>query len=71
MNAPSKPSEQTQAGFSEDRRLNAMTLKARLLAGENIPLDELKAFILSAESDLDKNRVKIAKAEKKLDVDFF
>jgi hypothetical protein len=61
----------TPAGFSPDQQTQALTLKARILAGENIPLSELKAFILSAEADLSQIRTTRNVKEKKIDVDFF
>jgi hypothetical protein len=61
-----------QAGFSETQKLAALELKARMLSGEKIPIEELKAFVLRSEKDLSANRAKEAKAEKKPDdVDFF
>ncbi len=66
---------QTQAGFSEAQKLDALTLKARIQAGEKIPREEMIAFILSAEKDLSSNRVKLDKPPaaktKPQDVDFF
>jgi hypothetical protein len=59
------------AGFSEPRKLDALSIKSRILAGEQIPLAELSAFILSAESDLTKARTTRNVKEKATDVDFF
>lgn len=68
-------SPQTQAGFSEKQKLEALALKARIQAGEKIPREEMIAFILSAEADLSANRVKLDKPPapkaKASDVDFF
>lgn len=66
-----QPSPQTQAGFSQDSTLAALSLKARIQAGENIPRDELIAFIRLAETDLAAQRKAVNKAEKPKDVDFF
>ena len=46
----------------------AMRLQARIRAGENVPLDDLKAFILLANKSLEKQR---RETEKPTDVDFF
>lgn len=62
---------QTQAGFSLNSTIAALTLKARIQAGENIPRDELIAFIRLAETDLTSQRKAVNKAEKPKDVDFF
>lgn len=59
------------AGLSDPLKLRALEIKARILAGENIPLAELSSFILSAESDLTTSRTKRNIVEKKTDVDFF
>lgn len=48
----------------------AQTLKARIHAGEKIPLEELKAFILKANSSLSTQR-KSKETPKDSDVDFF
>lgn len=48
----------------------AQDLKARLLSGETIPLEELKAFILKANSSLSTQR-KSKETPKDSDVDFF
>jgi len=68
------PNPMSQSGFSEQQKLEAINLRTRIQNGENIPLEELRKFILSAERDLDANRVKANKppAEpKRTDVDFF
>lgn len=68
------PLPMSQAGFSEQQKLVAIDIRTRIQNGENIPLEELRKFILAAEKDLDANRVKANKppAEpKKSDVDFF
>ncbi len=75
-NTPISPSPLTQAGFSEAQKLEALTLKARLQSGENIPRAELIAFLLTAEKDLSANKVKLdkpptPKPAKAQDVDFF
>ena len=64
----------SQAGFSEQQKLVAIDIRTRIQNGEDVPLEELRKFILTAEKDLDANRVKANKppAEpKKSDVDFF
>lgn len=50
-----------------------LDLKARILAGEQIPREELVAFILTAEADLSAERKKRNSGEtfKPQDVDFF
>ena len=55
--APLTPAQQT-----------ALALKSRILAGEKVPLDELKEFILLANSNLTSQR---KEAQKPSDVDFF
>ncbi len=59
------------AGLSAESKLTALDLKARILAGENVPLADLKAFLLQADTDLTSARKKENKAEKTTDVDFF
>lgn len=60
---------------SDTQRMANLDLKARILSGEKIPLNELRAFILAAEADLSDKRTKRnapePKAEKPKDVDFF
>jgi hypothetical protein len=50
-----------QAGFTDAQRIKAMEIRARIQAGENIPLDELKAFLLSSEEDFKGNRLAASK----------
>jgi hypothetical protein len=45
-----------------------MSLRQRMLAGEKIPLDELRAFILSSNGSLQEQR---KQREKPTDVEFF
>ena len=59
------------SGFSDPLKQSALEIRTRIQSGETIPLAELAAFILSAEKDLDKARIKRAQPEKKTDVDFF
>lgn len=62
-----------QSGFSEEMRLRALSIKARILSGEQIPREELIAFIKDGDKELDKARVARVKAEtppKPTDVDF-
>lgn len=69
-----KPSPWAQSGFTEEMRLRALELRTRIQNGENIPLSDLQDFILSAERNLEGNRVKPAPAPKAApaqDVDFF
>lgn len=70
---PSDSQESLQAGFSPAMHQQAQLLKALLLSGEKVPLEQLRAFLLNADKDLDANRVKKAKAfkEKPSDVNFF
>lgn len=49
-------------------QVEAKTLKARIQSGENVPLDDLKSFILKANGALDKQRKEENKPQ---DVDFF
>jgi len=58
-------------GFSPDQQEQARSIKARILAGEDIPLSELKTFLASAEADLTKSRLARNVKEKQTDVDFF
>lgn len=51
--------------------MHNLDLKSRILSGERIPLEELRAFILAAESDLTTERKKRNSGEKPKDVDFF
>jgi hypothetical protein len=46
----------------------AMRLQSRIRSRENIPLDELKAFIILANKNLEKQRREV---DKPTDVDFF
>lgn len=73
--ASDTPAVLPQQGFSPQGRENACLLKTRILNGEQVPLSELKAFILAAQSDLEGDRVKRNKAENKVDpnkeIDFF
>lgn len=50
-----------QAGFSDTQRIKAISIRSRIQAGETIPLDELKGFLLAAEADFQGNRVAAAK----------
>lgn len=59
------------AGFSPEQAQSAREIKARILAGETIPLADLKSFILSAERDLTKARKVENIKVKQTDVDFF
>jgi hypothetical protein len=59
------------AGFSPAQAQAARDIKARLLAGESIPLEELKLFILSSERDLTQSRKAENTVIKATDVDFF
>jgi len=68
------------AGFSDEQKLRALDLRTRIQNGESVSLDELKGFILSAETDLAKTirpvvvkaySEKIEKPKPKTDVDFF
>ena len=56
-------------GFTDHQREAAMRLKARIQNGENIPLEELRLFILAADSDLTRDR--IAKNKATPEIDFF
>lgn len=67
----SKSEDYPQAGFSERAKLAALELKARILAGESVPLEELRTFLQSASNDMEKTRVKRVKPLKDTDVDFF
>jgi hypothetical protein len=58
-------------GFTDPQKQAALEIKARILAGETIPLAELQAFILSADADLSTTRAKKNTVEKRSDVDFF
>ena len=49
-----------------------LDLKARILSGENIPLEELRQFILTAEKGFNAERKRRNRAETEpKDVDFF
>lgn len=49
-------------------QLEALSLRQRMLAGEKIPLDELRSFILSSTGTLEGQR---KQREKPTDVEFF
>lgn len=73
---PQNPSPQSilgenPKGFSDPAKLAAITLKARILAGENVPLAELIDFISDASTDLTKTVKAKTKKEIITDVDFF
>lgn len=58
-------------GFSDQAKLAALSLKARILSGETIPLAELVGFISDASTDLTKTVKAKTKKEIITDVDFF
>ena len=58
-------------GFSTSLQHQALSIAQRIQSGENIPLDELKAFILAGDSDLTKTAKVRNGKEKATDVDFF
>lgn len=68
---PLKSEDYPQAGFSERAKLDALSLKARILAGETVPLEELRKFLSGASDDMEKTRAKRVKPLKADDVDFF
>ena len=51
--------------------MQALSIAQRIQSGENIPLDELRAFILAGDSDLTKTAKVRNGKEKATDVDFF
>lgn len=59
------------ASLGAETKLDALSLKARILAGEKVPIEDLKAFILKADADLTSTRKRENKVEKATDVDFF
>jgi len=61
------------SGYSDAMKLAALELRSRLQAGETVPLEDLRKFILSAEENLRANRVpeKKTKTPPPQDVDFF
>jgi len=72
MTSPASPqTPQTQAGFTDPLRLKALELRTRMQAGEKIPIEDLRAFILAADSDLSAQRKKENLKEKASDVEFF
>ena len=58
-------------GFSDPLKQSALHLKARILSGEYVPIDELVGFISMASVDLTKTVKAKAKKEIQTDVDFF
>ena len=76
---PTKPTDspasfllgENPRGFSTDQQQAAREIKARIQAGETVPLEDLKAFLKSAEADLSKTRLARNVKEKQTDVDFF
>lgn len=58
-------------GFTPDQQQTAREIKARIQSGETVPLEELKAFLKSAEAELSKTRLARNVKEKQTDVDFF
>ena len=75
MTNPSQESPKTSPlearGFTEPMKLNVIQLKARIQAGEEITLEEIKNFILLAERDLSETKTKRNIVEKQTDIDFF
>ena len=65
------------AGFTDDLRQQARDLQARLQAGENIPREELVAFLTKGETEMKKGIAlesappKAIKPPAPKDVDFF
>ena len=58
-------------GLTESTKLEALALKARIQSGEAVPLEELRAFILSADKDLTATRKTRVNPVKSDDVNFF
>lgn len=76
MTSPDSPNSNqvlgtNPAGFSPDQGQKARDIKARILSGEPVPLEELRLFILAAERDLTKARKAENVKVKQTDVDFF
>lgn len=68
---PTAPEPFPQGGLTPDAKIKALHLQARLLSGEEVPLDEIKEFLINADFDLEKTKVKRSTIIKKEDVDFF
>lgn len=60
-----------KAELTTNAKQLALEMKARILSGEKIPIEEIRAFILKADFDLETTRIKTATKEKISDVDFF
>lgn len=60
-----------KAELTPNAKQLALEMKARILSGEKIPIEEIRNFILKADFDLETTRIKSATKEKISDVDFF
>lgn len=60
-----------QGGLTPDAKSRGLYLKARIQSGENVPLDEIREFLATADFDLEKAKSTRVNPVKKEDVDFF